>query len=85
VRAAIPEWEVPSPPGGLCLWAGLGRPAAQAFAAAAVAEGVRVTAGPSFTPDGACRDRVRLTFTRNPEELEEAVGRLARAWRRVAG
>ncbi len=85
LRAAVPGWDVPSPPGGLCVWVGLGRAVAQAFTAAAVAEGVRVSAGPSFTPDGAARDRVRLTFTRPPEELEDAVGRLARAWRRVTG
>jgi DNA-binding transcriptional MocR family regulator len=85
LRSAVPDWDVPSPPGGLCLWVGLGRPVGQAFAAAAVAESVRVTAGPSFTPDGGARDRVRLTFTRTPDELEDAVGRLARAWRRVAG
>lgn len=85
VRAAVPDWDVPSPGGGLCLWVGLGRPVAQALAAAAVAEGVHVTAGPVFTPDGASRDRVRLTFTRTTAELEDAVGRLARAWRRVLG
>ncbi|AEG44590.1 PLP-dependent aminotransferase family protein [Isoptericola variabilis] len=85
LREALPAWDVPSPPGGLCVWAGLGRPAAQAFAAAAVAEGVRVTPGPVFTPDGGARDRVRLTFTRTPDELQDAVARLARAWRRVAG
>lgn len=85
LRTAVPDWDVPSPPGGLCVWAGLGRPVAQAFTAAAVAEGVRVSAGPTFTPDGAARDRVRVTFTRTPEELEDAVGRLARAWRRVTG
>ena len=84
LREHLPGWTVASPPGGLCVWAGLGRPVAQAFAAAAAAEGVLVNAGPTLTPDGGSADRVRLTFTRDPADLERAVPRLARAWARVA-
>jgi DNA-binding transcriptional MocR family regulator len=85
LRESFP-WDVPVPPGGLFCWVDLGRPVAQAFAAAAAAEGVRVAAGPLFTPDNAgAPSRVRLTFTRSPAELADAVPRLARAWRRVAG
>jgi len=83
VRDALPDWRVPVPAGGLCLWVDLGRPLAQALAAAAVPHGVLVTPGPAFTPDGSSRDRVRLTFTREPEQLATAVGRLARAWSQV--
>lgn len=78
------DWDVPVPPGGLFCWVDLRRPLAQAFAAAAAAEGARVAAGPLFTPDGTGADsRVRLTFTRSPAELADAVPRLARAWDRV--
>jgi DNA-binding transcriptional MocR family regulator len=84
LREQLPGWTVAAPPGGLCVWAGLGRPLAQAFAAAAAAEGVLVNAGPTLTPDGGSADRVRLTFTRDPADLERAVPRLARAWARVS-
>ncbi|MGW8567915.1 MocR-like transcription factor YczR [Isoptericola sp. NPDC055881] len=83
VGDALPGWRVPVPAGGLCLWADLGQPRAQALAAAAVAHGVLVTPGPAFTPDGSSRDRVRLTFTREPDQLAAAVPRLARAWAQV--
>jgi DNA-binding transcriptional MocR family regulator len=85
LRESFP-WDVPLPAGGLFCWVDLGRPVAQAFAAAAAAEGALVAAGPLFTPDGAgATSRVRLTFTRSPAELADAVPRLVRAWARVAG
>lgn len=82
---ALPAWHVPAPAGGLSLWVGLDAPVAQAFAASAAAEGVLVNAGPTFTPDGSAHDRLRLTFSRSPGDLERAVPLLAAAWRRVAG
>lgn len=84
LRESFP-WDVPTPPGGLFCWVDLGRPVAQAFAAAAAAEGTLVAAGPLFTPDGGgAASRVRLTFTRSPAELTDAVPRLVRAWARVS-
>jgi DNA-binding transcriptional MocR family regulator len=85
VRDRFPGWDVPSPAGGLCVWTGIGRPAGQALSAAAVAEGLRIGAGPQFTPDGSGQDRVRLVYTGAPETLTDAVDRLERAWRRIAG
>ena len=82
---ALPGWHVPVPAGGLSLWAALGAPVAHAFTAAAAAQGVLVNAGAAFTPDGSSTDRVRLTFSRAPDDLERAVPRLAAAWRRVRG
>jgi len=79
----LPSWNVHVPEGGLSLWVDVGAPVAQALAAAATAEGVLVNAGPTFTPDGSATDHLRLTFSRSPEELERAVGRLATAWGRV--
>lgn len=85
LRETFPSWDVPTPRGGLFCWADLGRPVAQAFAAAAAAEGVLVAAGPIFSPEATgSASRVRLTFTRSPAELADAVPRLARAWGRVA-
>lgn len=84
LREAFP-WDVPTPRGGLFCWADLGRPVAQAFAAAAAAEGALVAAGPIFSPESTgAASRVRLTFTRSPAELADAVPRLVRAWARVA-
>jgi DNA-binding transcriptional MocR family regulator len=82
LRDELP-WEVPVPDGGQFVWARLGGPLAHAFAAAAAAEGVMVNAGPTFTPDGSSRDRVRLTFPHTPDILEEAIPRLAAAWSRL--
>ncbi len=81
---ALPQWRVDVPEGGLAV-GGPGAPVAQALAAAAAAEGVLVNAGPTFTPDGSAADRLRLTFSRPPEQLEHAVARLSAAWARVAG
>ncbi|MEV0890112.1 PLP-dependent aminotransferase family protein [Promicromonospora sp. NPDC050262] len=84
LREAFPSWDVPTPQGGLFCWVDLGRPVAQAFAAAAAAEGALVAAGPIFSPESTgSASRVRLTFTRSPAELADAVPRLARAWSRV--
>jgi DNA-binding transcriptional MocR family regulator len=41
--------------------------------------------GYTLTPDGSATDRVRLTFSRSPEDLARAVPRLAAAWARVGG
>jgi DNA-binding transcriptional MocR family regulator len=84
VRERFPDWDVPVPDGGLCLWVGLGRPAGTALAAAAVGEGLRIAPGPLFTPDGSDRDRIRLTYTAPPDTYPDALDRLERAWRRVA-
>ncbi|MFD7025538.1 PLP-dependent aminotransferase family protein [Promicromonospora sukumoe] len=85
LRETFPTWDVPTPRGGLFCWADLGRPVAQAFAAAAAAEGALVAAGPIFSPEATgSASRVRITFTRSPAELADAVPRLARAWSRVA-
>ncbi|MCB7135496.1 MocR-like transcription factor YczR [Cellulosimicrobium marinum] len=80
---ALPSWTVPVPAGGLSLWADLGAPVAQAFAATAAGRGVLVNAGPTFTPDGSSADRVRMTFSRPADELARAVPALASAWEHV--
>lgn len=84
LRDALPAWSVPRPAGGLSVWVDVGRPVALGFAAAAAAEGVLVNAGPTFTPDGASRDHVRLTLAQPAEAIARAVPRLVRAWERVS-
>jgi DNA-binding transcriptional MocR family regulator len=73
----LPHWDVPSPPGGLSLWAEMPRPEASALAAMAQGEGLRIAPGPRFGLDGAFERFVRLPFTLPEEKLTEAVERLA--------
>lgn len=75
----LPGWRFTVPRGGLCLWAELERPEAEALAEAAQAEGVRIVPGPTFGVGGTLDRRVRLPFTQPPDRLEEAVTRLAGA------
>jgi DNA-binding transcriptional MocR family regulator len=79
-----PDWQVRRPAGGLSAWVRLGAPIATRLAAVAVGEGVRVTPGPSFSVDGTFEQHVRLPFTLAPEDLEEAVARLAAIAARIA-
>ncbi len=73
-------WRVAVPPGGLSTWADLGAPVSSALAAVALRHGVRVVPGPLFGTDGSFEGRLRLPFTRPPDELERGVQALAAAW-----
>lgn len=81
----LPAWEVRVPEGGLSLWARLDAPVATALAAAAARHGVRLVPGGRFTVDGTAERRVRLPFSLPPEQLREAVTRLAVASAEVVG
>jgi DNA-binding transcriptional MocR family regulator len=83
LRRELPAWRFTVPRGGLCLWARMDRPEAEALAEAAEAEGVRIVPGPAFGLGGTLHDRVRLPFTQPPDRLDEAVSRLAAARRRL--
>jgi DNA-binding transcriptional MocR family regulator len=72
-----PDWQTRRPAGGLSAWVRLGAPNATRLAAIAASQGVRVTPGPSFSVDGTFEQHLRLPFTLAPEDLEEAVARLA--------
>ncbi|MFG3256790.1 PLP-dependent aminotransferase family protein [Streptomyces sp. NPDC048172] len=76
----LPEWRWQTPPGGLSLWADLGRPVASALARAALRHGVRIEGGSRFGVDpGTHEHRLRIPFTLPPEDIEAAVTRLAAA------
>jgi DNA-binding transcriptional MocR family regulator len=77
VRCALPDWDVPVPPGGLVLWCRLPHGSSSALAAGAEQHGLRLAAGPRFGVGGAFDDRLRLPFTHPVEVLETAVSRLA--------
>jgi DNA-binding transcriptional MocR family regulator len=75
-----PGWRVSPPSGGLCLWVDLPEGVSgSALAVRALRHGVRVAPGARFGPDGGYEGRLRLPFTLPPDQLTEAVRRLAAA------
>ena len=82
LRREVPEWTWRRPVGGLSLWVDLGEPSAAALCARATAYGVRVESGSRFGVDpGTFEQRIRIPFTLPTETLDEAVQRLAAAFR----
>ena len=76
----LPDWRVAAPPGGLSLWAELPAPVSTALAATSERFGVRIASGTRFGVDGAFDRFVRIPFTLAPDDLTEAVRRLAQAY-----
>jgi DNA-binding transcriptional MocR family regulator len=85
LRERLPEWRFRVPGGGLALWCELPGPLGTAVAAEAEQQGVIVAPGPVFAVEGGLDRFVRIPWTRPPEELDEAVTRLCRAWEVVQG
>lgn len=85
LRTRLPEWDVPSPAGGLTTWVGLGRPVSSALVLAARAEGVVLASGGVFGPDGGFERFLRVPFTTAPVDRERMVDVLERAWARIGG
>ncbi|MBI5105744.1 MAG: PLP-dependent aminotransferase family protein [Solirubrobacterales bacterium] len=83
LREHLPGWRFAVPDGGLSLWVELDASRSSALAALADRHGVRVAAGPRFGVDGAFERFVRLPFALPEDVLEDAVPRLAAAWRAV--
>ena len=73
----LPEWTFVAPAGGLTLWAELDGPISSALARAAEDVGVRLAPGPRFGLDGTMERFLRLPFTLPPDDLAEAVRRIA--------
>ncbi|MGH3322373.1 MAG: aminotransferase class I/II-fold pyridoxal phosphate-dependent enzyme, partial [Streptosporangiaceae bacterium] len=80
----LPDWQVSPPPGGLSLWAALPEPTSSRIAVAAEHQGLIVTAGPRFFVDAGGERRLRLPFSRESDDLAEAVRRLAHAYHHAA-
>jgi DNA-binding transcriptional MocR family regulator len=76
----LPTWRFRLPAGGLTLWCELPRPVSTELATLAKGHGVQLAAGPLFAPEGGLERYVRLPFSHSPENLTEAVGRIAEAW-----
>ena len=85
LRARLPEWDVPSPAGGLTTWVGLGRPVSSALVLAARSEGVVLASGGVFGPDGGFERFLRVPFTMPPADRVRLVDVLERSWARIGG
>ena len=83
LRSTLPEWRFTVPAGGLSLWIELDAPRSTALAAVADRYGMRLAAGPRFGVDGAFERYLRVPYALPIPVLEDAVGRLAVAWRSV--
>jgi DNA-binding transcriptional MocR family regulator len=68
----------PRPSGGMALWLQLPEASTTDLALAAPAHGLRLVAGPRFSPDGALDHYLRLPYALPADTLREAAGRLAR-------
>lgn len=80
VRGLLPGWDVPVPSGGLSLWCRLPGPTSSALAVAAARRGVSLAPGSSFSATGhGLEHHVRIPFTLAPDDLADAIGRVARA------
>ncbi len=76
----LPDWEVPTPTGGLALWITLPERLSTELALAARSHGLTMVPGPRFSPDRTHTNRVRLPLTLPPDVIDEATVRLAAAW-----
>jgi DNA-binding transcriptional MocR family regulator len=77
LREHLPELTFAVPSGGVTLWAELDGPISSALARAAEDVGVRLAPGPRFGVDGTMERFLRLPFTLPPDDLAEAVRRIA--------
>lgn len=76
----LPDWQVPTVPGGQTLWVRLPHGDGTSFAQAALRHGVAVLPGTGLDAEGGSTEYVRLHFVAPPEVLRETVRRLAAAW-----
>lgn len=79
VAAALPQWRVRRPAGGLSLWAELDEPVSTALVQAAGRIGLRLAAGSRFGTTGTFERFLRLPFALPEPMLVESVRRLAQA------
>ncbi|RYB95311.1 PLP-dependent aminotransferase family protein [Nocardioides oleivorans] len=80
----LPAWRFRVPDGGLALWCELPEPLGTATTAEAERRGVVVAPGPVFAVEGGLDRYVRIPWTASPDDLVEAVRRLAAAWEHVS-
>ena len=76
----LPDWRVPTPPGGLVLWAELPTESSTRLAMSAERHGVLITPGPRFFLGGGGERHLRLPYTQPADVAVRAVDRLVDAW-----
>lgn len=79
----FPRWRPSRPDGGLSLWVDLGEPVSSRLVGAARRHDVLLAAGPRFGLDGAFERYLRLPYTLRRDRVDEALARLAVAWREL--
>ncbi|EPW7975686.1 PLP-dependent aminotransferase family protein [Cronobacter turicensis] len=79
----FPQWRATLPQGGLSFWVELPRPLATRFAASAEGLGIHLGPGNRFGVDSAFERFLRMPFTLETEQLEEAFGRLQPLWQQL--
>jgi DNA-binding transcriptional MocR family regulator len=84
LASELPDWTFAVPAGGMALWVRLPTAGATALSAEAERHGVLLAPGPSFAPEGGLDRYLRLPYTVPAHDLEEAVRRIAAAWRVVS-
>lgn len=84
LEAALPDWELNSPAGGLSLWATLPNESSGTLAALADRHGLLLTAGTRFFVSGGGDRHVRLPYTADAATLRDAVQRLRSLWSEVS-
>lgn len=77
----LPSWDAPPVPGGQTLWVRLPYGDGTSFAQAALRHRVAVLPGRGLDASGHSQEYLRLHFLIPPDDLTEAVTRLAEAWR----
>jgi DNA-binding transcriptional MocR family regulator len=83
VTTHLPDWRFRLPSGGLALWCELPRSGATSAVAEAERRGVILAPGPVFAAEGGLDRFIRIPWTLPPDQLEEAMVRLASAWAAV--
>src|SRR5262249_6845100 len=79
----LPHWNFARPAGGQSVWARLPQPISTALADAAERYAGRLVPGPRFGLDGTLERFLRVPFSLQPADLEQAVARLADAEQEV--
>jgi DNA-binding transcriptional MocR family regulator len=80
LRENLPDWRFEFPSGGLSVWCELPEPVGSSLVGVAERNGVLLMAGSRFSPDGGLERFVRIPYTLEPEDLTEAVRRIAAAY-----
>ena len=80
----LPDWTFRKPAGGMALWVRLPTAGATALSVEAERHGVLLAPGPSFAPEGGLDRYLRFPYTAPAHDLEEAVRRVAAAWKVVS-